>query len=321
MDKYTEVFGVDISKDHFDVFSERYGHERFSNNDDGFHRFLEGLYDTDLVVMEATGYYHVLLLEFLNGFGVPSSLLNPLSVKRFIQMRLKRVKTDKSDAEMIRSYGLQEKVAIYQNKSVESKAMLQTCSMLEVYLKQRTMLKNKLHGEKTLGEPSEVLVKSLQCSITHMDQQIQVLENELADLVKMLYGNQKAHLCSIPGIGDRTAIYLLALTDGFSRFQTASQLISYAGMSPVIRESGSSVRGRSRISKMGNRRLRNLMFMCAFNACKHNPGCKAMYERITAKGKSKKLALIAVGNKLLRQAFAIGKSGLPFDPAYVSRVA
>ena len=86
----------------------------------------------------------------------------------------------------------------------------------------------------------------------------------------------------------------------------------------MIRQSGSSVRGRARISKIGNAKLRNLLFMCSFNACKYNKACKAIYDRIVAKGKSKKLALIAVCNKLLKQAFAIAKSGLIYDETYRS---
>ena len=111
------------------------------------------------------------------------------------------------------------------------------------------------------------------------------------------------------------------ITDGFSKFENASQLCSYAGITPTIRESGSSVRGRSRISKVGNRKLRNLLFLCSFNACKHNKACQAIYQRIVNKGKSKKLALIAVTNKLLKQCFAIAKSGRPYDQTYVSVLA
>jgi transposase len=87
---------------------------------------------------------------------------------------------------------------------------------------------------------------------------------------------------------------------------------------PTIRESGCSARGRPRRSKVGNQKLRNLLFMCSFNACKHNKACRDLYERIVAKGKSKKLALIAVCNKLLKQAFAIAKSGLIYDKEYKS---
>ena len=113
----------------------------------------------------------------------------------------------------------------------------------------------------------------------------------------------------------------VVVVDDFSKFETGAQLCSYVGITPIIRESGSSVRGRSRISKVGNKKLRNLLFLWAFSACKHSKACRAIYERIVAKGKSKKLALIAVANKLLKQAFAIAKSGLPYDENFVSKLA
>ncbi len=90
------------------------------------------------------------------------------------------------------------------------------------------------------------------------------------------------------------------------------------GLSPIEHSSGSSIRGRSRISKKGNPMVRNYFFLCSFTACQYNLQCKALYERIIAKGKSKKLALIAVSNKLLKQSFAVAKSGLHYDPAYKS---
>ncbi len=102
-------------------------------------------------------------------------------------------------------------------------------------------------------------------------------------------------------MGTKTALFLIVITDEFNKFETASQLCSYVGITPTLRVSGSSVRGKSRISKMGNRKLRNLMFLCAFSACKHNKACRELYERILAKGQSKKVALIAVANKLLNR--------------------
>jgi len=121
-------------------------------------------------------------------------------------------------------------------------------------------------------------------------------------------------------MGVKTALFLIVITDGFKKVETAKQLCSYVEITPTIRQSGSSVRGKSRISKMGNRKLRNLLFLCAFSACKHNKACKELYDRIVSKGKSKKLALIAVSNKLLKQAFAIAKSGLVYDENFVSKL-
>ena len=110
----------------------------------------------------------------------------------------------------------------------------------------------------------------------------------------------------------------MVVTDGFSKFETAMQLCSYVGITLTIRASGSPLRGKSKISKVGNRKPRNLLFLCSFTACKHNKGCSAVYERIVNKGKSKRLALIAVSNKLIKQSFTIAKSVLLYDETYVS---
>jgi transposase len=180
------------------------------------------------------------------------------------------------------------------------------------------MLKNKLHGEQVLGTPSPMAVGCMEADLAHLDVQRKRVVGRLDELTRADYADELTLLKSIPGIGERTAIYLLLLTEGFTRFVTADQLVSYAGISPTIRESGTSIRGRSRISKMGNRKLRNLLFMCAFNACKSNSACRVLYERLVNKGKSKKLALIAVSNKLLGQAFAIARSGIPYCDEYRS---
>ena len=161
----------------------------------------------------------------------------------------------------------------------------------------------------------------MQRHLKHLDKEIKGIEARLLELVKQEQQQQLTLLKSIPGMGVKTALFLIVATDGFIKFETASQLCSYVGITPTIRESGSSVRGRSRISKVGNKKLRNLLFLCAFSACKYNRACKAIYDRIVSKGKSKKLALIAVANKLLKQAFAIAKSGMPYDENYVSRLA
>ncbi|MDR6300628.1 transposase [Mesonia maritima] len=139
-------------------------------------------------------------------------------------------------------------------------------------------------------------------------------------MVKQDQQHQLTLLKGIPGLGTKTALFLIIITDGFQKFETAGQLCSYVGITPTTRQSGSSVRGRRRISKVGSKKLRNLLFLCAFLACKHIKACREVYERIVAKRKSKKLALIAVANKLLKQAFAIVKSGLPYLEEYVSKL-
>lgn len=318
MNKYKETYGIDISKDVFDVYGSLKGHIEFKNTEVGFKSFLKGLPNGVLVVMEATGYYHYRLAQFLYKNGVRVSVVNPLSVKRFIQMKLAKVKTDKSDAKAICEYALVNQVPIYTALTEVQSECLQLFRLLDSYLKKRTATKNKLHGEEVLGIPSKFVYRSLKRNRKHLDKEIKGIEEQLLSLVKKEQQHQLTLLTSIPGIGIRTALFLIVSTDGFKKFETASQLCSYVGITPTIHESGSSVRGKARISKVGNRKLRNLLFLCSFNACKHNKACKEVYERIVNKGKSKKLALIAVSNKLLKQSFAIAKSGRSYDETYIS---
>jgi len=320
MNKDNEIYGIDISKKVFDVYSSSSGHKQFSNDEKGFKLLLKELPKQSLVIMEATGYYHYRLAQYLHKRGIKVSVVNPLSVKRFIQMRLAKVKTDKSDAKAICEYGLQNEVPLYNALTDVQAECLQLFRLLDIYLKQRTATKNKIKGEEALGKPSKAVYSSLKRNLRHLDKEIKAIEDRLLELVKQDQQQQLTLLKSIPGIGVKTALFLIVVTDGFNRFENAKQLCSYVGITPTIRQSGSSVRGRSRISKVGNRKLRNLLFLCAFSACKQNKACRELYERIVAKGKSKKLALIAVSNKLLKQAFAIAKSGLPYDENFVSKL-
>lgn len=320
MNKDNEIYGIDISKKVFDVYSEHSGHNQFSNDERGFKLLLKSLSKEALVIMEATGYYHYRLAQYLHRKGIIVSVVNPLSVKRFIQMRLARVKTDKSDARAICEYGQMNEVPVYNALTDVQAECLQLFRLLDVYLKQRTATKNKLKGEESLGKPSKAVYNSLKRNKQHLDKEISSIEKRLLELVKQDQQHQLTLLKSIPGMGVKTALFLIVVTDGFSKFENSKQLCSYVGITPTIRQSGSSVKGRSRISKMGNRKLRNLLFLCAFSACKHNKACRELYERIVAKGKSKKLALIAVANKLLKQSFAIAKSGLPYDENFVSKL-
>ena len=321
MNKDKEIYGIDISKKVFDVYGSLGVHHQFKNDEQGIKSFEKHLPKGALVVMEATGYYHYRLAQYLHKKGVEVSVVNPLSVKRFIQMKLAKIKTDKSDAKAICEYGQMNTLPMYNALTEVQSECLQLFRLLDIYLKQQTAIKNKMHGEEALGIPSRFVYRSLKRNLKHLKYEINMLESRLLELVKQDQQHQLTLLKSIPGMGVKTALFLIVVTDGFTKFESAKQLCSYVGITPTIRESGSSVRGRSRISKVGNKKLRNLLFLCAFSACKHNKACRDLYERIVNKGKSKKLALIAVANKLLKQAFAIAKSGRPYDENFVSKLA
>ncbi|EMQ93768.1 Mobile element protein [Xanthomarina gelatinilytica] len=318
MNKGIKYFGIDISHLVFDVTDSDGNYHQFKNNPSGFKKFTKLLNDNSHCVMEATGYYHYQLAYHLLESGIKVSVENPLAIKRFIQMKLSKIKTDKSDSKLICEYAKQVELKLWKGNSKHQTECLQMIRLLAVYTKQSTMLKNKLHGEAVLGNPSKTVVGSLKRSLKQVQKEMKMLEDKLMILVKEVHQDVLTRLKSIPGIGNKTALMLVVLTDGFERFNSGSELCSYAGLTPVTRQSGSSVNGRPRISKIGNQKLRNLLFMCSFNACKYNKACRDIYERIVAKGKSKKLALIAVCNKLLKQAFAIAKSGLIYDETYRS---
>ena len=236
-------------------------------------------------------------------------------------MKLSKIKTDKRDAKMIYEYGVSQDPKLWQGESKNQQESLQIVRLLSVLTKQSTQLKNKIHGESVLGNPSKLVNNSLKMILKKIQKEMLKLELALEKMVKTEHPEKITLLKSIPGIGIKTALGLLVFTDGFNRFSSSKELCSYAGITPVIRQSGSSVKGRPRMSKIGNPKLRNLLFMCSFNACKYNRNCKALYDRIIAKGKSKKLALIAVCNKLLKQAFSIVKNGIPYDNAFKSTLA
>jgi len=197
--------------------------------------------------------------------------------------------------------------------------MLQTVTQL--YFKQSTAIKNKLHSLISRGHTKSKMTRSLGRLLKQLQKEIKLLEAEMELLIKTNEPELFTTITSIPGIGKKTAILLIITTNGFKDFQSCKQISSFLGLAPNERSSGSSIRGRTRISKTGNPLVRNHLFLCSFTACQHNLQCKALYDRIVAKGKSKKLALIAVCNKLIKQAYGISKSGLPYDKNYVSKLS
>ena len=318
MNKDTHFFGIDISKDVFDVCDSSGNHYQFNNSFSGFKSFKKLLNSSSHCVMEATGYYHIRLAYFLveNSFQV--SVENPLKIKRFIQMNLSKIKTDKSDSKWILDYGISQNPSLWFGTTKNQQESLQLLRLLSLYTKQSTQIKNKIHGETILGVPSKTVLQSLNRQLKSLKKESEKLEELLLKNVKKEYSESLTLLQSIPGIGQKTAAILLVFTDGFNRFESYKELCSYAGITPMIRTSGSSVKGRPKISKMGNAKLRNLLFMCSMNAYKYNNACKQLFDRLVAKGKSKKLALIAVCNKLLKQAFSIVKNRIPYDENFRS---
>lgn len=318
MDKVTKFLGIDISKDVFDVSFPDGKHVQFNNELKGYQNFQKLLNADHHCVMEATGSYHLSLATWLFNQGLLVSVVNALVIKRFVQMRLKLAKTDKADAKMIRLYAELERPVLWSPPAEYVQQASEINGLVEMLIRQRTALKNKLHSVSVKPSNFGIVLKSLQKQIGILNKQIRELERSMEDLIKQHQGKLLSQLTSIPGIGTKTAMFLIVITDGFTAFESSKQLSAFFGLAPTVRISGKSVRGQSRISKTGNNVIRNLLFMCSFSACKNNKACKSLFDRIVSKGKSKKLALIAVANKLLKQSLAIAKSGTMFDEHYQS---
>lgn len=315
-----KTIGIDISKLTFDVWTEDLGHAQFSNNREGFKAFKKLLEQEDHCVMEATGCYHFQLAEYLYNHGYKVSVENPLVVKRFIQMKQQKVKTDKHDARMIMLYGNEQQPALWEPepKFIEEGKLLMT--LMQMYVKQQTQLKNKLDNLQSGGRTKGVMISSLKLQLKRIKAELMKLESSLEGLLKEHAPEVLTNLRSIPGIGKKTAMLMMVTTNNFRDFTNAKQVTSYIGLAPVERTSGSSIRGRSYISKKGDPMLRHHLFMCSFTACQNNPQCRALYERLVAKGKSKKLALIAVCNKLIKQAYGVCKNNLVYDENFRSKL-
>jgi transposase len=318
MDKATKFLGIDISKDVFDVSFPDGRHLQFSNDSKGYQHFAKSLTTEHQCVMEATGSYHLALATWLFIQQQSVSVINALVIKRFVQMRLKLAKTDKADAKMIRLYAELERPALWSPPAEYVQQSSEINGLVEMLIRQRTALKNKLHSVSLRPGNFAVVLKPLQKQIAILNKQIKELEDSMEELIKQHQEKLLSQLKSIPGIGTKTAMFLIVITDGFTAFESSKQLSAFFGLAPTIRLSGKSVRGQSRISKAGNNVIRNLLFMCSFSACKNNKACKDLFDRIVAKGKSKKLALIAVANKLLKQSLAIAKSGMMYEENYQS---
>lgn len=307
-----KVMGIDISKASFDVSYEKssgdFFHEKFSNDARGFKSFQKLLFPGDHCVMEASGPYYLKLAHYLFKEQIHVSVVNPLQIKHFVRMRMIKAKTDKKDAQMIAIYGQREHPDLWTPDDKLISRLQQINTAIEGLHKQASILNNQLEAFKQIPEVDNELIKMLRALLRSVKAKISKLEDRMAEITLTHYKDTFLALKSIPGIGDKTAMMLIAITNNFSKFNSSKKLSAYVGLTPRIFESGTSVKGKGHITKMGNRHLRKLLYMCAWSAKHHNQQCIQMYERLREKGKPEKLIKIAIANKLLRQAFAIGSS-------------
>ena len=322
MTKVQHFSGIDISKMSFNVCvyeNGKYRMKKFTYTEEGMKNSLLFFPNDSTCIMESTGTYHCSLAYFLYSNGIKVCVVNPLSVKRFSQALMLRTKTDKADSKMLIEYGIHFQPKLWKPKADHFVELQQLINMKELLLKEERALKNQLEAiNHSVVQNARVKEK--------IKEKLQQIESDLIEIrqtsekITMQYeAGCYANLESIPGIGKKTTIVLIALTQGFREFENAKQVSSYFGLCPRIYESGTSVKGKSRICKMGMSLIRRLLYMCALSAKVHNKACRELYERLLKQGKQKKLALIAVANKLLKQAFSIIKNKTTYDENFLSK--
>jgi len=314
--------GIDVSHTTLDIsYQNNLGelfHLKVGNNNAGFAKIIEHTGTHYHFVMEATGVYYIRLAFYLHELGCNLSVVNALSIKRYIQMHLERNKSDKKDAAWICRYAIEQEPPFWEMPDCAYFECKQLYNTIREYAEQIKRFNNQLHSLKLLPLPSKDTIKSLDKIKLTIEKEMELLEEKLEVVLNQWQPDQLKSLRSIKGIGKRATAMLIVFTQGFKFTNSHRQLISFAGLSPSEYSSGTSIQGKSRIYKKGGKNLRDVLYMCSMNAIKTNPACKALYERLKANGKTGKQALIAVCNKLLKQVFAVVKNKTLYQPNYCS---
>jgi len=313
--------GIDISKDTFTV---AYSPEKdttvreFQNTPAGIRKFI-GTIDKDChCVMEATGPYSMTALYLLSKNGIAVSMENPLKIKNFARVMLTTTKTDKADARMIALYGERMKPQPYKIPAESLMKLKQMRTVLSQFKKQLAASKNMVHSLEVLPVIDHRAMKAVKDAVKFLEKQIAKMEKELESTTKSEFDTQLKLLTSVKGIGITLATALIIATAGFTNFDNSKQLSRYIGLAPTYEQSGISVNRRGHINRNGDSHVRGLLYMAALPAARFNTECRNTYERLRSRGKPGKVAVVAVANKLLRQAFAVVKSGVQYQDGFIS---
>lgn len=331
-----QVLGIDVAQKelvvclgrmHADGSNEHFAAGTFVNNKKGFQalvKWVQKLTDSSVAVryvMEATGVYHETLAYFLdeNGYGVSIVLPNKIS-NYFRTLEVKTV-TDRSCAEAIALFGLERKLDKWKRPDEGFMKLRMLTRERDQIVIDRTVTKNQLHAEEAGAIQSSSSIKRKQERIALLDQQEEEITKEIRVVVSQSEEIKKAILIisSVTGIGLLTAAALLGETNGFDLVNNRRQLTSYAGLDIREKQSGTSVKGKARISKRGNKYLRKALHMPALTAVRHDERFKALYARLIAKHGIKMKALVAIQRKLLEIAYIVYKNNKAYDKQYLQK--
>jgi len=270
--------------------------------------------------MEATGIYHESLCYYLADKGYALSVVLPNKISNYFRTLAVKTITDKTASEAIALFGLERKLDDWKRPEPVYKKLKQLTREREQLVQIRTMAKNQLHAEQSEAEPNKSSIARVQKQIAFLNKQEQEIKAELQELVKQndqLKSTVKT-IGSLPGVGLLTAVTVLAETNGFELIRNKRQLASYAGLDVKEKQSGTSVKGKPRISKKGNRFLRKAMHLPALAAIRHDERFKAIFARLVAKHGIKMKAAVAVQRKLLEMIYTLYKTNKIYDPNYLN---
>lgn len=331
-----QVVGIDVAQKELvvslgrmydDWTPELYAGKAFTNTQKGFEKLMQWVskQTDDLVcvryVMEATGVYHEPLAYFLDEKSQQISIVLPNKMSNYMRTLDVRTITDKTASEAIARFGLERKLDLWKKPKEIYRNMKQLTRERDQIVEERSMVKNHLHAEESEAYPNKSSIERINERIRMLNKQEKAIKDEIAALVaseKEVKGLVEK-ITTIPGIGDLTAAIILAETNGFELIRNKRQLASYAGFDVKEKSSGTSVKGKARISKKGNRHLRKAMHLPAFAAIKHDERFKAIYARIVAKQGIKMKAAVAVQRKLLEMCYTIYKTNDLYDREYLKK--
>jgi transposase len=329
-----QVVGIDVAKKELvvslgymdeEATTKVYARKSFVNSESGFMALILWVKKQTAAayplryVMEATGVYHEALAYFLSNRSYEVSIVMPNKITNFFKTLEIKTVTDKSMAEAITMFGLEKNLESWVQPKEIFRGLRQITRERSQIVVERTMLKNQLHAEEVEAYPSAATVQRLKTRIKLANSQLKEILTEITATIKNdpELNQDVTLITSIPGFGILSTAIVMAETNGFELIRSTAQLSSLAGFDVVEKESGTSVKGKARISKRGNRHLRKAMYMPALAAIRHSERYKAIYIRIVAKSGIKMKAAVAVQRKLLEMAYTIYKTKRPYDAEYL----
>ena len=316
--------GIDVSKDSFvAAYPAKSGYttNTFKNDTKGVRQFIKSLPDESHCVMESTGNYSMLLLYLLQQAGIPVSMENPQKIKHFSRAMMSVTKTDEIDAKLIAMYGEKMNPDPYKIPSESILLLKQKRTVLRQLKKHLAATLNLQQSLAVLPKQDPTSKVTIEQTIKFLRKQIAKMEEEITHLSNKEFKRQMDLLTSIKGIGNTLASALIVATGGFTYFSSAKQISRFIGLCPTYQKSGTSVNIKGHINRNGDTHLRSQLYIAALASLRCNIACKEMYDRLRTNGKSGKVALVAVTNKLIRQAFAVVTNNQSYIDGYVSTFA